>query len=215
MRGRMRSILIVAPTRCYREALLQALCGARGFTAVAAAARVGDVIGQVREVHPDGVLLDFPVWEAPPLIESIKRLQPATKVIALSVPDTAQDIIGWARAGASSCITCDTPLAELPSLIEGIIGGEPIGSPRVASLLFQHVQTLPLNLAGHRSESRLTDREMEVLRLVAHGLSNTEIAQALSIASPTVKNHLQRIFGKLGMRRRAEAAAWLDIQGKE
>jgi DNA-binding NarL/FixJ family response regulator len=90
------------------------------------------VIGQVREVHPDGVLLDFPVWEAPPLIESIKRLQPATKVIALSVPDTAQDIIGWARAGASSCITCDTPLAELPSLIEGIISTSPVTAVNLA-----------------------------------------------------------------------------------
>jgi two-component system nitrate/nitrite response regulator NarL len=208
----MRSILIVAPTRCYREALLQALSGAEGLRAVAAAAAtVGDVVGQVRELHPDAVLLDFPLWEAPRLVRSIEQLRPATKIIALSVPETAQDIIGWAQAGATTCITRETPLAELPLLIEGIICGEPIGSPRVASLLFQHVQTLRSSLAGNAGGPHLTDRELEVLQLVAHGRSNKEIAQALSIALPTVKNHLQRIFGKLGMRRRAEAAAWLGV----
>jgi DNA-binding NarL/FixJ family response regulator len=207
----MRSILIVAPTRCYREALLQALCGAPGLRAVAAAATVGDVVGQVRELHPDAVLLDFPLWEAPRLVRSIEQLRPGTKIIALSVPDTAQDIIGWAQAGATTCITRDTPLAELPLLIEGVIGGEPVGSPRVASLLFQHVQTLGPSVAGKAGRPHLTDRELEVLRLVAHGRSNKEIAQALSIALPTVKNHLQHIFGKLGMRRRAEAATWLGV----
>jgi two-component system, NarL family, nitrate/nitrite response regulator NarL len=207
-RGARLNILIVARTRCYREALAQALRGPMSEN-IACVATAADAIEPVRARPWDAVLLDIPPSEARELIRSVERLQLVTKVIAFSVPETGSDVVEWARAGASACITRDTPLAELPSLIERAARGEPISSPRVAGLLFHRVR-LDAYASKDTDRPRLTDRETEVLRLVARGLSNKEVARALSIQLPTVKNHLQRVFRKLGTRRRADAAAWLS-----
>jgi DNA-binding NarL/FixJ family response regulator len=207
----MSKILIVAPTRCYREALMQALQGARGLTAMTAVAAAGDVVAHVRESHPDVVMLDFPLWEAPSLIRAIKQVRPVTKVVALSVPDSGHDVIGWARAGATTCITRDTPLAELPSLIDGIVRGEQIGSPRVAGLLFR----------AHASAGRRCARPYR--RALPHrpGDGGLAAGRAWSFEQGGGAGALDRLadrqgpsaahFAKLGIRRRADAVAWLHV----
>lgn len=203
-----RTIVIVTPSRLYREALARAL-HSRELTVVASAAK--EALAHVRDLAPNTVLIDHPVHEAHGLIRSLKHVRPAIKIIALSVPETEHAIVEWAHAGASACVTLDTAFEELPSLIDEVARGNLVGTPRVAGLLFRHLQGIGLGTTADKPGQRLTDRELKVLHLVAQGLSNKEIARALSIRLPTVKNHLHSVFSKLGVRRRSEAARWLNV----
>lgn len=199
-------IVIVAASRFYREALAQALLES---TVAAVAPVEKDVVTRIRELEPSVVLLDLPANRAHELIRSIRRVRPAVRIVALAVPETERAIVEWAHAGASACVTVDTALADLPSLINEVARGNPVGTARVAGLLFNRLREFDIDHGEDHPVPRLTDRELMVLRLVAEGLSNKEIARSLVIRLPTVKNHLQNIFGKLGVRRRSEAARWL------
>lgn len=201
-----RTVVIVGPARFYREALTRTLANG---TATVVGSGTQDAVACVRALQPNAVLVDLPVAEAHGLINSLRRVRPKIKIIALSVPETEQAIVDWARAGATACVTVDTSLEELSALIDEVERGNVVGTPRVAGLLFRHLQAVVPAQSGDGPGPRLTDRELKVLRLVAQGLSNKEIARTLSIRLPTVKNHLQNIFGKLGVRRRSEAARWL------
>ncbi|HWM01603.1 MAG TPA: response regulator transcription factor [Actinophytocola sp.] len=204
------NVLIVGQARFYWEALAQVLANG---TVNVVGSMAHNAVACVRELEPNAVLVDLPMDEAHRLIISLRRVQPAIKIIALSVPETERAVVDWAYAGATACVTVDTALEELPALIEEVARGNVVGTPRVAGLLFRHLQVIGAGPNGDRAGPQLTERELRVLRLVAQGLSNKEIARALSIRLPTVKNHLQSIFGKLGVRRRTDAAQWLRLGG--
>lgn len=211
----MSRVLVVGPTRLYRDALTQALASTRWVTTVGSAAGVEEAVAQVRELRPSVVLVDLPLLEGHRLIRLLNGIRIAAKLVAIAVPETEDDVIGWAEAGASGCITRDSPLAELPDLLKGVERGELLCSSHAAGLLFGHVKRLAAGSPRQGPAPRLTRREAQILRLVAQGLSNKEIARALCIELPTVKNHLHHIFEKLRIQRRAEAAAWARAYGPD
>jgi len=103
----------------------------------------------------------------------------------------------------------DGTLADLRAVIESVARGEVVCSPRIAASLLRRIADLAAEREPPPPELRLTSREIEIVELIDQGLSNKEIAQRLSIALPTVKNHVHSILDKLHVHRRAEAAARL------
>ena len=118
-------------------------------------------------------------------------------------------MIACAEAGASGYVPRDGTVDDLETVVESVARGEIECSPRIAASLLRRVGALAAELRGPSPNSSLTAREQEVAELLDQGLTNKEIAQQLSIAVPTVKNHVHRILDKLHVHRRTEAAARL------
>jgi DNA-binding NarL/FixJ family response regulator len=122
---------------------------------------------------------------------------PGARVVVLTTYETDTDIVRAVEAGAVGYLLKDTPVAELGHAIRAAARGETVLAPSVARRLVSHVRQPRRDL--------LSGRETEVLALVAQGLTNAEIGQQLSIAEATVKTHLIRLFGKLGVNDRTAA----------
>jgi two-component system nitrate/nitrite response regulator NarL len=209
----MSRILVVAPTRIYREILADSLLRMSSVDAVANAATVEQGLAEAEVFSPEAVLADLPVVDGYRLIRNLAKRSSTPRVIALGVSDEVNEIVSWARAGAAGCVTHDAPIGELELAIVGVLNGRVRCSSTVAGVLFNHVRALAMTEARTGGGPLLTPRQTEILRLLADGRSNKEIALALSIEVPTVKNHVHQIFEKLGIRRRTEASNWLLTEG--
>ncbi len=128
---------------------------------------------------------------------------PQAKILMFNVANTDQAVIECVVAGAAGCILEEASLDELLDGIQQVCGGRPALSPRCIRSLFSYVMNHHLG-DGHTAHASLTRREEEILRLVAAGLSNKEIAQRLYLQPQTVKNYVHQILQKLGLHRRRE-----------
>ncbi|WP_431955358.1 LuxR C-terminal-related transcriptional regulator [Nocardia lijiangensis] len=134
----------------------------------------------------------------------IRALPDPPNVLVVTNYDTDADILGAIEAGACGYILKDTPPPDLLAAVRSAATGESVLSPAVASKLMTRVR---------RADSTLSPREIEVLRLVADGRSNREIAKDLFLSETTVKSHLVHIYAKLGVRSRTSAVARAREQG--
>lgn len=135
----------------------------------------------------------------------IRAKHPGVKVLVLTTYDSDEWVFDAIQAGASGYLLKDTPREELVRAIRGTVTGKTYVDPSVAGKVLQQVsshQTQPATLIT----SKLTDRELEVLRLIAKGLSNTDIADRLFLSEGTVRNHVSAILAKLGVSDRTQAA---------
>lgn len=160
----------------------------------------------VETLAPDVLLLDM---EMPGLsgVDVARRLHAAeapVRVLALSAYDDEQYIFGLLDSGAAGYLTKDEAPTTIVEAVRGVAHGEEGWISRRAAAKIVHRRRHALEAAT----ASLSDREREVLRLVARGLSNSEIADTLFIAEGTVKNHVTHIYAKLDLRTRAEAVAW-------
>ena len=163
---------------------------------------------QVRELAPDVVLMDIrmPVMDG---LEATRRLLGSPtppKVVMLTTFDLDEYVYQAMKAGASGFLLKTAPPSELAAAVRAVVGGEVLLSASITRRLVEQFvrrpppgQDLPPNLGA------LTAREVEVLRLVARGLSNAEIARVLFLGEATVKTHLNRVLAKLGLRDRVQA----------
>lgn len=155
------------------------------------------------ELQPDVVLMDLlmPVMDGITAIENIRATLPDIEVLAVTsvLEDTA--VIRAIRAGAIGYMLKDTQADELCRAIKAAAAGQVQLSPEAASRLLREVR-------APESPEALTDRETDVLRLLARGLANKEIAQELSIGEKTVKTHVSHILSKLGVSSRTQAALY-------
>lgn len=172
-----------------------------GYTAVALAA----------ELAPDVVLMDVRMPEMGG-IEAAKRIrdtQPTIKVVMLTVSDDEEDLFASIRAGATGYLLKEVAIDEVAEAVRAAARGHGLVSPSMAAKLLTEFNALSRRTdAGRSTAPRLTDRELEVLRLVAKGMSNRDIARELVIAENTVKNHVRNILEKLHVRSRMEAAMY-------
>ncbi|MFE7800765.1 LuxR C-terminal-related transcriptional regulator [Nocardia sp. NPDC057440] len=134
----------------------------------------------------------------------LRALPTPPNVLVVTNYDTDADILGAIEAGACGYILKDTPPTELLAAVRSAAAGESVLSPAVASKLMTRVR---------RADTTLSPREIEVLRLVADGRSNREIAKELFLSETTVKSHLVHIYAKLGVRSRTSAVARAREQG--
>jgi two-component system nitrate/nitrite response regulator NarL len=199
-------LFIVAQVRLYREGLAEVLGRHEGFVVVGTAAHGEHAPEMIANLRPTVVLVDLDMPHGRELIRAIADHSPQTRVVALAVPETDADVLGWAEAGISGYVAREAALTELVDTIESVARGETLASPRIVATLFRHVAVLAAR-SPRSSDPRLTARETEILALIGRGLSNKEIADRLVIELPTVKNHVHNLLEKLNVHRRSEAAA--------
>jgi two-component system nitrate/nitrite response regulator NarL len=201
----MIRLFIVADIRLYREGL--ARCLQNDYEVVGTAAEGGEALHAVAECRPDVVLLDMAILESVPTIRAILDVAPGTKVVALALPETERHVIRCAEAGIAGYVPRDASLADLVSTIRNVASGETVFSPRMTASLLRRVAMLAAERPPEGQRPELTLRELEIVDLIDQGFSNKQIATRLVIEETTVKNHVHNLLGKLGVHRRAEAAA--------
>jgi DNA-binding NarL/FixJ family response regulator len=162
-----------------------------------------DGVKKAKELKPDVVLMDLlmPVMDGITAIGILRRELPETEVIALTSVLEDSAVIGAVRAGAMGYLLKDTESDELCRAIKAAAAGQVQLSPQAAARLMREVR-------APDSPETLTERETEVLRLLAKGRSNKEIAHDLTIGEKTVKTHVSNVLSKLGVPSRTQAALY-------
>ena len=166
-----------------------------------------EAIELVNTKQPDLVLMDLkmPVMNGVEATRLVKVNNPNIKVLVLTTYDDDQWVVDAILAGASGYLLKDTPRNELVAAIRGTVNGKSYIDPSVAGKLLDMAsshQTQPTNIITEK----LTEREIQILRLIAKGLSNTFIAERLFLSEGTVRNHVSSILAKLGVSDRTQAA---------
>lgn len=174
-----------------------------------------EAIALVEKLQPDLVLMDVAM---PGLngIEATKRVKarwPEVSILGLTVYDDEAYVIALLEAGAAGYLLKTVAAAELAAAIHRVHEGEPVLSPSVARAVLHRFSRPGGAAAAARPWGTLSEREIDVLRLAAKGISNKEIAQELSLSVRTVHAHLSRIFSKLGAASRTEAVVYGLRQG--
>jgi DNA-binding NarL/FixJ family response regulator len=195
-------VLVVDDHSLFRDGIVS-LLEAGGFEVVGQASNGLEAIDQVVALSPDLVLLDIhmPVMTGLTALKQIKARKPEVNVVMLTVSEDDKDIIEAIRIGANGYLLKQINSTEFFHLLERLQHGEAAISPSVATRLVKHLG--PSDTKPQRA--MLSERELEVLRLVADGKPNREIALALSVSDNTVKFHLKNIMQKLNVANRAEA----------
>ncbi len=194
-------VLVVDDHSVVRQGLRMFLGLDGELDVVGEAANGQEALERARQLRPDVVLMDLimPVMDGITAIAALRRELPDTEVIALTSVLEDEKVIGAIRAGAMGYLLKDTHAEDLCRAIKAAAAGQVQLSPQAAARLLREVK------APDNPET-LTDRESEVLRLLAKGYSNKEIAQALIIGEKTVKTHVSNILAKLNVPSRTQAA---------
>lgn len=168
-----------------------------------------EAVDQTRRLQPDLVLMDLkmPKMNGIQATKAIREQFPAVRVLVLTTYDADDWVINAVRNGAAGYLLKDTPQEELVKAIFNTVKGWNPIDPQVAGKILEHVASQPKSAApDQKMISQLSEREREVLRLLANGLGNAEIAQSLFLSEGTVKNYVSVIFSKLGVTDRTQAA---------
>ncbi len=203
-------VLLVDDQGLFREALAT-LLGVRPEIEVVGEAADGDAaLRAAARLRPDVVLMDLhmPVLDGVAATRRLRVEQPGVRVLALTTFDDDEDVFAARRAGAVGYLLKDVSADRLVEALLAAARGESVLQPSVAARVVARFASLPDD-APPRSQPLvvpLSDRELEVLRLLADGGSNREIAAALFLAEGTVKNHVTNVLAKLGARDRTQAA---------
>ncbi|HWQ05215.1 MAG TPA: response regulator transcription factor [Longilinea sp.] len=209
-------IVIADDHTLFREGIKLALVSHPEFEVVGEANTGLEAIELARKTMPDIILMDISMPQCNGLEATmvINREMPHIKIIILTVSEDSQNLFEAIRAGAWGYLLKDLQPKTLFKAIEMIADGEVLFASGVASRILDEFRQ-PLLQAPSEKElaGPLTDREVEVLRLVAKGFSNGEIADNLSISKNTVKNHLSNILSKLYLRNRIQLATYAIRKG--
>lgn len=194
-------ILLVDDHSVVRQGLQMFLALDPELEVVGEASNGAEGIEQVRKLKPDVVLMDLlmPVMDGITAIQTLRNEFPEVEVIALTSVLEDEKVIGAIRAGAIGYLLKDTQADELCQAIKAAANGQVQLSPKAAARLVHEIKSPD-------SPEKLTERETDVLRLLAAGRSNKEIANELGIGEKTVKTHVSNILMKLGLSSRTQAA---------
>jgi two-component system NarL family response regulator len=196
----------------FRRGLRMVLEAEDGMAVVAEAGDGEASIRLVEEHQPDVVLMDvrMPVLSGIEATRVIRERVPAAKVLVLTVSDDEHDLYEAVKAGAAGYLLKEISIDEVAAAIRCVVSGQSLISPSMAAKLLTEFTNLARKAEERQSVPvpRLTERELEVLKLVAQGLSNREIAGELYISENTVKNHVRNILEKLHLHSRMEAVVY-------
>ncbi|MEO6412622.1 MAG: response regulator transcription factor [Pedococcus sp.] len=203
----MTSVVIADDQDLVRTGLRLVL-ESRGIDVLGEAANGREAVGAVCRLRPDVVLMDIrmPVLDGIAATAELRRLGVATGVLVLTTYDLDRYVYGALRAGAAGFLLKATPPGRLVPGVETVAAGEALLAPSLTRrLIEEHVRRPPPADGVPSAVRALTERELEVLELIAHGMANDEIAQTLVVAEATVKTHVNRILTKLALASRVQA----------
>jgi len=202
------SVLVVDDEELFRRGLRTVLDTEAGFT-VAEAGDGAEAVARTVESAPDVVLMDvrMPKMGGIEAAAHIRDQAPSTRVIMLTASDDDDDLYAAVRAGANGYLLKDSSFDTVVDGVRAVARGESLINPSMATKLMAEFAAMA---EGRPAEAtgRLSDRELDVLRLVAQGRTNREAAAALNLSENTVKNHMANILDKLHLRSRVEAAVY-------
>jgi DNA-binding NarL/FixJ family response regulator len=200
-------VVLVDDHPVYREGLAK-LLSQSGVEVVAQAGNGSDALLIVEEAAPDVVVMDLnmPGMSGVDVTRKLVQRNPASRVLIVSVSAQEEDVTEAILAGASGYVLKDGPVEEVVAGIQAAANGESLISPRIATMLLRKMRLDGVSEIATPARTPLSERELQVLRLVAEGKGNQEIAEALYIGQSTVRNHISSILMKLQVENRVQAA---------
>jgi DNA-binding NarL/FixJ family response regulator len=208
-------VLIVDDHDLFRTGLRN-LLEEQGIQVVGEAAAGGEAIRAVRELAPEVVVMDLnmPGMTGVEATRQITAIAPLTRVLVLTISDQDSDVLDAILAGACGYLLKDSSIQELMAGIHAASVGESLISPTIASKVLQRVRSMSsVPAIAETIRSELSDREIQVLKLIANGKDNAHIAAELHISPKTVKNHISNILMKLQIDNRIQAAVYAVRSG--
>jgi DNA-binding NarL/FixJ family response regulator len=203
--------LIVDDHALFRRGLEMVLAEEDDIELVGEASDGAEAVEKAGEALPDVVLMDIrmPKSSGIEACRAMKEVAPSAKIVMLTISDEEEDLFEAIRAGASGYLLKDIPLDEVADVVRAVHGGQSLINPSMAAKLLTEFAALARSEQAERTQQvpapKLTDREIEVLKLVARGMNNRDIAKELFISENTVKNHVRNILEKLQIHSRMEA----------
>jgi DNA-binding NarL/FixJ family response regulator len=204
----MRRVLIADDDNLMRAGLVELLTVDPDIEIIGQASTGREAIQQTRRLAPDVVLMDvrMPDLDGIAATRELVAAAPETKVLILTTFERDDYVFGALRAGASGFLLKRTRPEELIAAVHTIADGDSLLSPSVTRRVIDRIAQQPMPDLGNQAKlADLTNREREVLALIARGLSNREIAATLLIEESTIRTHVKRILFKLGLRDRIQA----------
>ena len=208
-------VLLVDDHDLFRSGL-RTLLEAEGVDVVGEARNGSDAVAGIHTLAPDVVVMDLnmPGMTGVEATRQITSLAPLTRVIVLTISDQDEDVMDAIVAGACGYLLKDASIEELIKGIESAAVGESLISPHIAAKVLQRVRATAADSEGAATiRAELSDREIEVLKLIANGKDNAQIARDLVISPKTVKNHISNILMKLQIDNRIQAAVYAVRSG--
>ena len=205
-------VLIADDHALFRRGLIMVLESEPDIEVVAEAQDGAEVIAKTEEFVPDVVLMDvrMPKLNGIEAARTIREMVPSVKIVMLTVSDEEDDLFDAIKAGANGYLLKEISIEEVADAIRSVTTGQSLLSPSMASKLLNEFNALAKQAdeKPRLAAPRLTTRELEVLKLVAQGMSNRDVAEQLFIAENTVKNHVRNILEKLQLHSRMEAVVY-------
>ena len=202
-------VLVIEDNRLVRDGLKELLSEQSDFTVVAAVDSAN--IALLKQTKPDVILLDATLGNGDSLrmVSTIRKTIPASRVIVMDLLPVREDVIDFIRAGANGFLVKDATVDDCVRTIRSVADGADVVPPVLTATLLSHIADQAVDRGAPQviNAVRMTNREREIIGLIAEGLSNKDIAQRLDIATYTVKSHVHNILEKLALHTRLEIAA--------
>ncbi|MFO7741120.1 MAG: response regulator transcription factor [Anaerolineae bacterium] len=215
------SVLLADDHAVVRQGTRELLEREKGIDVVAEASDGKEAVQKAIKKRPDVVVMDFAMPELNGIeaTRQIKAVAPGVAILVLTAYDSDQYIFAFLEAGAAGYLLKDIQVDQLVDAIRAVHAGESVLHPTIArKVINRFAQTDEVLYTGHTPLDQLTERELEVLRLAAKGMSNREIGRDLTISVRTVQTHLTNIFNKMGVGSRTEAVVhalrkgWITLE---
>jgi DNA-binding NarL/FixJ family response regulator len=205
-------VLVVDDQTLFRSGLTSLLAEDERVDVVGGAVDGADAVKQVTKVKPDVVLMDIkmPNLDGIEATRQIIELVPGTKVLILTTFETDSQVIQALKAGASGYVLKDSSAAAIVSSIVAVMSGERVMASAVANRV---LEMLTGTATPKEFYDGLTNREIEILKLLANGMANKQIAYRLKISEKTVRNHVSNMYEKLGIYDRSQAVLYAVKKG--
>lgn len=203
----MIRVFLVDDQTLVRQGVRSLLALSDDIEVVAEASDGREAVERIPEVKPDVVLMDMrmPVMSGLEALQALSRTQQLPPSIILTTFDDDQLVLAGLKAGARGYLLKDVSLDQLVGAIKTVAAGGSLVQPAVTQRLLSGLEHMQNSFLSLDRPDPLTDRETEILRLMAGGFSNKEIANSLGVAEGTIKNHVSSILSKLGVRDRTRA----------